>query len=571
MTSGVLPPSSAVVALERAAWQPALLAPRPRRVDLLRLSGSWPLVPMSVQVFRNQPFEFVQRAWEPFTAYAGLDLRVVLGGYDDALTLWEADAGADACVVSMDLDRVAGDRTPEEVVGWLAERVTALRRRTTAPVVVTNWASEDERAPRVNAVLAEVLSRVPGVHVADVAALADELGADFCDDRAVELRGTRWSESAILCLARAFGTSWLPAVLSPPVKALVVDLDETLYAGVLAEDGAAGVLITEGHAALQQHLVALSRSGVFVAVSSRNVLQDVERLLAERADFPLRRGDVSVVVADWNPKANHVAGIADALNISTDSVAFLDDNPGELASVAASLPGVRTLHARDPWTSLRALRHCPGLFRFQVSADDALRVADRAAGAVRDLDLAGAADPTDYLRSLEVVLTYRVDEPGDTARIAELSTKTNQFSTTLRRSHAAALDARLRDGVISTVSVGLRDRLSDSGTVAAVVARREGTELVVEEVTVSCRALGRGVEDALLARALLLLADGATSEVRVDWVEGPRNAPALAWVRRLVSGELPGGAVRWRPEVLWRVVRDSPFRHVRGDAAADGG
>lgn len=567
MTKGTLGPNAAEEALERATWQPVLLAPRPRRLDLLRLTPSWPLSPVRVHVLRNQPFELVEGSWGPFLAYAGLAASTVLGGYDDALTLVEVDQDADVHIVSLDFDRVAGDREPGELVGWLDQRMGVLRERTTAPVLVTDWASADTRAPVVNALLREVLPSRAAVQVVGVAALADDLGDDFYDDRAVEVRATRWSDAAVIAMTRAFATQWLPAVLAPPLKAVVVDLDETLYAGVLGEDGPGGVALTPGHAALQTHLRSLSESGVFVAVSSRNELADVERLFSERLDFPLRRSDLAVVVADWGDKAQHVATIADLLNISTDAVAFLDDNPGELAAVRTRLPGVRTLHAASAEASVAALRHCPGLFRFRTSIEDTLRVGDRVAGLARESEYRRAEDPMDYLRSLEVVISYRVDDPADVPRIAELSTKTNQFSTTLRRTPEAEIHRRLLAGEIRTVAVELSDRLSDSGTVAALVSRREGTTLVVEEVLISCRALGRGAEDALLAQALLLAADEDVTDITVEWVEGPRNGPARAWLGRLAGGALPQGSLPWAPDDLQRAVRLSPFTVRTGGAA----
>lgn len=546
--AAVDPVDPAEAALTRATWQPVLLAPTPRRLDLLRLRSGWPLRRVTARIHRNHAVEAVTAVWRPFCAYAGLDVVPVLGPYDDSLDLAGAEDPVDLHVVCLDLDRYADSMTGTDLVGWLAARVAELARRSGVPVLVTNWPSP--HADAVNDELDRALRLVPGAGVADVASVARAVGPGFLDHGRSEEAGTPWSAQAAVAVARDLGMRWLPAVLGPAVKAVVVDLDGTLYDGVLGEDGPAALVVGERHRELQEHLLALRDQGVLLGVVSRNDPADVEELFGERTDLPLRWSDLSAAAIGWGSKAEGIQDVAEQLRIAPDAMAFLDDNPGELATVAAAHPGVRTLHAADPVSSLRALVHCPGLTRIGGTEDDALRVTDLAVARRRATELQRAADPDDYLRSLQVRLRLRADQAVDVPRVAQLTERTNQFTTALLRVGEAELTRRRAEGSLSWVAVSLRDRLADSGTVAAVLGRRSGRVLRVEGVSISCRALGRRVETALVEAAVALLAGPGVDQVVFDHATGPRNAPARDWLAGYAGVPLEAQGqvvVEWHP------------------------
>jgi FkbH-like protein len=316
------------------------------------------------------------------------------------------------------------------------------------------------------------------------------LGARTFDQRAARLTGMPLSDAACLRVARALGLVWLPAALGPRLKAIAVDLDNTLYAGVLGEDGPAGVMLSPAHFELQVKLLRLREQGVFLALASRNEPEDVDRLFAERPDLPLRPEHFSSRAIAFRDKAEGIRDIAAALRIAPDAMLFLDDNPGEIAALASEVPGLKMLHAADPASTARALDFYPGLHGFPLGRDDALRVADLAAAEGRAQAAASAPSREAYIRSLEVVLTFASDQPAYLERMAALSNKTNQFNTAFLRLTEAHVAKRLADPHCRTISIALRDRLSDSGIVAVLFLRRDGSTLVVDEIVISCRALG---------------------------------------------------------------------------------
>jgi FkbH-like protein len=320
------------------------------------------------------------------------------------------------------------------------------------------------------------------------------------------------------------------------LKAIAVDLDDTLYHGVLAEDGPSDLRLTVGHRRLQSDLVELGRGGIFLVLVSRNDPKDVEELFRVRADFPLRLEDFAAIEVSWGRKAEAIARAAESLRIGTDSLAFVDDNPGELGAVASALP-VTTVHAGvDPEITRNALAGVAGLFRWQRSYEDAVRMQDLAASKERDGIASRAASSANYLKELRVELEYLVDPRNELARIHELGMKTNQFTLSLRRFSEAELEQRMEGHCSRVVAVRLTDRLSASGIVAVVIGTIEGEVLRIEEICVSCRALGRCLEDVMLHRAICLVGEGhAVTRLVVSIRVGPRNQPAREWLSQFLA------------------------------------
>ena len=557
---------AADVALALAASQTVVLAKRPRRLDLLKLAMPPARAHFTMRVHRNQPFEFIEQNLAPFLSYARLQLdSTIYSAYDDALN-FAIDTACDIEIISLDFDRYRNKFDTSELTSWLAERARFLSTQTSAPILVTNFAGTDDYASTVNRELAFAFANIPGVALCDVAAISKALGDDFFDERSVALKATRWSDAATVAIAREFALRWLPAVLLPPVKAVAVDLDATLYGGILGEDGIDGVSLDGGFKELQHHLVSLTERGVFIAGISRNEQSDVEELFARRTDMPLQRSHFSALIANWGDKAESIRTAAAQLRIGTDSIVFLDDNAGELAAVSSQSPEVRGLHAADPRMSMKALDYCPGLFRFATTSEDALRVSDLAANAARDTELANTDDVDRYLRSLQVQIRFRVNHPADFHRMHELSVKTNQFNTAIKRLSENEISQRITKGELIGVAFTLQDRLSESGTVGVVLAKSVVDGVIeIEEICISCRALGRKLEDTMISEAIILAGGPGARSVRIQFATGPRNQPARDWLTRFAKQQLQEAGVvdvSWDPELIRKHIADSPVEVI---------
>ncbi|MGX5660650.1 HAD-IIIC family phosphatase [Castellaniella ginsengisoli] len=522
--------------LARSRAQEVLFAPAPSRLTLQALELPYgPLVRRCANVWRNQNFETFEGLLRPFLDYAGLSLTCRIHGYDDTLSFaqWEP---AQVEILWLDSSRYVDQMVFDEWLSWLRGRLLDLRSRTTAPILVASWDAW-QAGEGVTQRLGTLVDGMPGVHVADLHAACRGESVALIDSRVAKVSGSPISRPAQVILARCLGCQWLPGLLLPPIKAVAVDLDNTLHAGILGEDGIEGVRLDAGHVALQKALSALKGRGVFLALVSRNEHEDARALFEQRVDYPLRWDDFSVIEVSWGSKADALQRVAHQLRIAPNAILFIDDNPGELVNVVAHCPEIHVLFASlDGAQTHRALQYHPGLWRWSVSTDDARRVQDMKANAERDMLLQANEHEGQYFQQLGTVLTLRYDAAADIQRLAELCRKTNQFNLALRRYNEADLAGFMRRDDACVVAVSLSDRLSNSGTIAIMVAAREHDALVVKELCISCRALGRQLEDMIVLASLrgMRLFEGCR-QVRFSVVEGPRNQPARNWLGELVD------------------------------------
>lgn len=354
------------------------------------------------------------------------------------------------------------------------------------------------------------------------AVLAAEI-PDFFDARMRALAGMPYSLSGIAALVEecAFATR------AAPKKVLAVDADNTLWRGILSEDGAAAL---EPYEAFQRGLLALRDCGVTLVLLSKN--DDFEF----RADMPLKRRDFAVFSANWGPKAGNLIAACRELNVNVDSVVFVDDNPYERAQMAAQLPEVTIAPFPSDLTAPRSfLRRLKEYFfsTMGTTAEDRLRASDYAARQARanlKASLGGAASLSDYLTALELKVCAHRAGPDDLDRLAQMAGKTNQFNaTTLRRTRDdfAALcdDPTQRVYVFRTT-----DRFGEQGIVAYGVVNlvtRHQTDFVM-----SCRAMGRTLEYFVYR----YITDDLGFAPEIDFVPTAKNRPFQEFLEKGCKG-----------------------------------
>jgi FkbH-like protein len=308
--------------------------------------------------------------------------------------------------------------------------------------------------------------------------------------------------------ARVFGTLLGEAVSSvgrPPPKVLAVDADNTLWGGIVGEDGAHGIAIGDsfpgsGYRALQQGLVYQAAHGALVAVVSKNNGPDVDEVFEVRAgDMVLAPKHLAARRVDWNSKVDNLRSIAEELNLGLDSFVFLDDNEVELDEVRQRLPDVQVVKVPDEPDEIAQLTSSLTGFRFaRVSEEDRARTSMVQVERSRTAAATEAPSHADFLQSLG--LTVRVFRPvaGQVGRIAQLVNKTNQFNLTTIRRDEAEVAALLSSAVHRVYAAEVSDRFGGYGLVAVAVVECTTDVWQLDTFLMSCRVLRRGVEDAVL-------------------------------------------------------------------------
>ncbi len=473
----------------------------------------------TVQIFRNHAFEMVEHSIGAFLDYANMGVNFVYGGYDDSLSFVELDNSADMAIVWVDATRY----TNVDVQSFLTERLNFLSTQFKAPIlaIVHGFKFKND----INSVV-----------VFPLESIETTLGKKFLDERAKEVTGTILSQGALTAISKELGLKYLPAMLKPLQKAIVLDLDNTLYSGVLGEDGINGIMLTDGHIALQNELKRLCDAGFFLAIASKNNLQDVEDMLEQRTDFPLKKGDFAKICASWGEKANSIAEIASYLNIHPDSMIFIDDNIGELTAVSMAHPSIKTIHATEnAQITADVLANYPGLLKLHVGSEDFLRTKDIQAKAERTM-LQASLSNEDYIRSLELKLDFAINNKAQAQRIYELANKTNQFIFNYARYELANVEDMLDSNNYCVVSISLSDKLSDSGLIGVCVGKKTENHINIEEFFISCRALGRGIDDIIALGAIKTITEYFKNNlVKVEFQKGARNEPAEIFAQKHLS------------------------------------
>jgi len=412
--------------------------------------------------------------------------------------------------------RARNDELLQRVLGLAREA----RRRFSGPILVANFVHDrplldlfDGSRPdgithliaSLNLRMAEALAAESDMHVFDYAGVANRFGTDrFVDRRLWALGRIAVAPEAQEPLASSLARS-IAGVTQAASKCLVLDLDNTLWGGVLGDDGMAALKLGDEHPgsafkAFQRALRGYRERGMLLAIASKNDEATVREALDTHPDMILRSADFAAIEANWQAKSASLVRIAKKLNIGLDSLVFFDDNPVERAEVRAHCPGVRVVEMPvDVLHYVAALATVPLLDRPRVLEEDRARATMVADDAQRERLAATTQSIEEFLAGLEMVATVGQSDDTTIERISQLIHKTNQFNLTTRRHSledvrklASASDARV-------LWMRLADRFGDMGLIAVGIVRVEGDVGRVDTLLMSCRVMGRGVEDAVLA------------------------------------------------------------------------
>ncbi len=343
------------------------------------------------------------------------------------------------------------------------------------------------------------------VVLVDLAAAVREHGAERAYDTRNDLM---YHQPLTSGFARTFGTllgEALTSVGRAVPKVLAVDADNTLWGGIVGEDGADGITIGDSfpgsaYRALQQGLVYQAANGALVALVSKNNGPDVDEVFERRAnDLVLKAEHLAARRVDWNSKADNLRSIAAELNLGLDSFVFVDDNDVELDEVRQRLPEVGLVKVTDEPAEIARLTAGLSAFRFaRVTEEDRGRTAMVQVDSERQVAASAAPSHEEFLRSLR--LTVRVFDPvgSQLGRVTQLINKTNQFNLTTVRRDEAEVVKLASSSSHRLYAAEVADRFGGYGLVAVAVVGREPGSWEIDTLLMSCRVLRRGVEDAIL-------------------------------------------------------------------------
>lgn len=346
-------------------------------------------------------------------------------------------------------------------------------------------------------------------------------------------------------------------------KALVLDLDNTLWGGVIGDDGLDGIVLGPGSpegeafAAFQHYVKRLAERGVVLAVSSKNDPEIARTAFARHPEMVLSPDDIAVFEASWADKPGALRRIAERLNLGLDALVFFDDNPVERALVRRELPMVAVPEVPPaPEDYVHCLADTGYFEAVAFTADDAGRARAYVANARRAEIQAQATDLDSFLRELAMELHAAPFDPANLPRIVQLINKTNQFNLTTRRYTEDQVRALMADPAVLTWYFRLSDRFGDNGIISIVIGRTAGNDAAVLELDtwlMSCRVIGRRVEQAVLAVVAEAARQRGLQALHGRYLPTAKNGLVREHYPRLGFEPVPAPAGAIAGETHWRL------------------
>ena len=366
------------------------------------------------------------------------------------------------------------------------------------------------------------------------------------DPHADELGHLPYTPVFFVALATAIARK-IHAIATPPFKAIALDCDETLWAGICGEDGPRGVVVDAPRWALQEFMAERRRAGMLLALASKNNEEDVTETFRAHPEMPLQLEDFVARRVNWEPKSANLASIAEELGLGLDSFILVDDNPKECREAQAGCPEALALPLPARAEEIPDfLKHVWAFDRARVTEEDRRRPELYAQQAERAKAERASASLEEFLASLQLEVGIAPMEPAQLARVAQLTQRTNQMNASCVRRTEAEIQALLASGKAECLTVDVKDRFGSYGLTGVVIFRCAGGALVADTFLLSCRVLGRGVEHRMVARLGEIALERALARVEIPFVAGQRNRPAGLFLETLPVAAEEAARVRYR-------------------------
>jgi FkbH-like protein len=578
------------------------LRPRSRSItfaDMKRLTQAMrsldaPLRPTKVAVVRTYTTELLRPYWEFESLLNGLTLDIYEAPYglvvqeaapDGAAAAHGPDvlflllqwsdldprlAGSAAALSGEERDSVTQAAT-QEAVGVLS----AFRQALACPLVLAvlpslspvalgicdiaaPWSERLFRCELVRAVAVALRDSVPDAHLADLDDLATEVGrSEMFDLRTWHMGRFPFSVRGAQAVVRRL-TQYLVLFTSTKTKCVVLDADNTLWGGVVGEDGPRGIALGPEYpgnvyVAFQRRLAELKHRGLLLGLCSKNNPDDVLEVLRDHPHQVLREGDFASIRANWEDKADNLLEMANELKLGLESFMFIDDSPQECLALRARLPEVTTICLPSNVDSLPYLvDDLPQLQTLGLTAEDGSRAEMYSQERERRALATTARTVEDYLSALQMRMSVRLNDETEIPRLAQLTQKTNQFNLTTRRYSESQIAKLVGDPDTLVAHFTLSDTFGDSGIVGLAIVGLSRHVAEFDTFLLSCRVIGRTAETAFLNGILQYLVSSDIRVVRGAYASTPKNALVEDfWTKQgfaeLGSGSFELDLTTWQP------------------------
>jgi len=522
---------------------------------------------LKISILRNITVEPIEPYIRYLAWHAGFDAQVKFGEYDNIFQEASGvrpellEPATDFVFVFLKLENLSWDLARnfnalskkriddeiERVEDYISSVLAGIRKQSSAAVIWLGFelpshpslGSLDSQSSggqlgaigRLNEFLRESLSSAEQSYFVDLNLCRLRLGdSGFYDRRYWHIGRAPYSRQALREIAQE-SFKIIRSLKGRSKKCLVLDCDNVLWGGIVGEDGLGGIKLGKDYPGspfyeFQQEVLNLYNRGIIIALCSRNNEEEVWEVFRKHPHMLLREEHIAAARINWEDKATNIRQLAGDLNIGLDSMVFADDSEFEIQLVRETLPEVETIHLpADRATENRDILTSCNLFdTLSLSREDKKRGAMYKSEASRKKLRAGTTDLTQYLKSLEMVLSFAPADEFTIPRLAQLTQRTNQFNLTTRRHTETDIRNFAKSSSWDVFSVSLQDRFGDSGIIGVVIVKYEPEKASVDTFLLSCRILGRGVEEEVLRRVLERAEEKGCRQVVGEYIPTRKNA-----------------------------------------------
>jgi FkbH-like protein len=387
----------------------------------------------------------------------------------------------------------------------------------------------ENQLAKANQVLMENLAGDSRMQVCDLDSLAAYFGyANSISPEMMAMARTPFSEGFLVLLAKKL-VAYFKAKAGIIRKCLVLDCDNTLWGGIIGEDGIDGIALGPDwpgreYVNFQKAILELYKQGIILAINSKNNEQDVMQALREHQHMVLKEDQFAAIVVNWEPKPQNMVKLAEQINIGLDTLVFVDDNPAERQLMRQMLPQVEVLELpENPALFEKTLRETSFFAKASLTEEDKKRGEIYAAQRKRMELQKSSVSFDDFLKSLEMVCSIRPAEEKDIKRASQLTQRTNQFNLTTRRYSEADISAMMANPNWLIYVLGLKDKFGDNGTVGLALVESQQKCRRIDTFLMSCRVIGRQVEDAFVDRICTDASKAGCASVYAEYIPTAKN------------------------------------------------
>ncbi len=438
------------------------------------------------------------------------------------------------------------EQLSQEALQDMAQVISALAKHSQYQIIVHNFATPAQPAmgviesqlpngqrlliERLNQQLRQLVLEYPNVYILDFNQLRARVGCDRFDDlRGWYLAKSPISSAGLAELAKEYA-AFIRPLTSKTKKCLVLDLDNTLWGGIIGEDGLEGIKLGGDYPGnafteFQQALLNLYHRGVILALASKNNKADAIEVFQKHPEMILKEEHFASMHISWQDKAQSIKAISAELNIGTDSMVFMDDSDFECELVRQELPEVLTLKLPSEPAKLRGTLESLDCFDLLAyTAEDRVRGQQYRQQVQRSKAKAEGTSLEDFYRSLGIKLLIGPPQPGQLNRVVQMTQKTNQFNLTTRRYQSSDIKAMLDSPDTFVYALRYEDRFGDAGLVGLAIIRAQAKDWLIDSLLLSCRVIGRTVEQALLVYLVRQARQAGVQSLIGQYIPTAKNA-----------------------------------------------